>query len=542
MKELPENSLALLNHIEIQQKHPNFKYLEFDIRETKDKKLVIFHDSMIRRMLPNKGYNKQRYKELRSQFSKDKKNKLGKIPFSLWRVSDLTLVQLQTLTLNGKYPTSDTEKVLFQVPTLKEYIKKLKANLSKPIVFDIKKLDSIEGRQEFIDQVIKYTRGIGGNRPSGTRYNDFPYQQVSIINLTGLKRNYAETHSACQKLKDNGITIYRGWTHDSLCDFFDKKEKNKSLVAMLKRTVLGFGQRLAVKHHIEQVEAELDPTNYHKPRIVHYEPRTVRSDPKFVYDSIDNIGKSLTRLQAINKKKLIVFVHGRGRHPNKGEPMLAELAKEHGAGVIMFNWDSWICQSYCKELIKPYSSKHPSGNAKAAAHDLATLMESLQTFKKANNHTTVSMLVHSMGNIVFKEVIEKHSNRFSKNEVFIDNLILNSPDVERKDHQKWLKKISFANNTFVTMTRDDFALRAVEMMRYKALLGQGYKPYTASNSLVSGVHYLDFTGIGSSHRKFGHHKYRQFFKNAFDKNSWATCQNPEPNDMEHFDYSCLNAI
>ena len=66
MKELPENSLALLNQIETLQRDPNFKYLQFDIRETNDKKLVVFHDKKLRRMLPNVGYNVDVYKKIQS--------------------------------------------------------------------------------------------------------------------------------------------------------------------------------------------------------------------------------------------------------------------------------------------------------------------------------------------------------------------------------------------------------------------------------------------------------------------------------------------
>ena len=560
LKQVPENSLALLKYLEELQHHPKFKYLEFDIRETKDNKLVVFHDPLIYRMLPDSGYNLAVYKELRAQLYKGQPNALSEKHQFLWRVSDLTLYQLQSLTLKGLIPHPDAAND-FRVPTLERYVDEFKAIAKKPVVFEIKSLHSGTGRNQFKDTVIKYAKFIRGNRPSGTRYNAFPYQQVSVINLTGLKRNFDQMNLVCEQFKKNGIDIYRGWTHDSLCDYFYEKTRAYSPLRLLIDELKEPIQRIAVKHAIEQVESELDPANYHLPRLVYYVPPRDQRAPRFVYKPLSQANEALEKLKGINAEKLIVLVHGRGRHPGKGEKMMAELAIDYDAAVLMFNWDSWICKSYCEESIKAYSSKYPVGNARAAAPGLSQLMKELSRFERGNPGTNISMLVHSMGNIVFKQMIE--CNNFDgpacdnfdrlKGSVFIDNLILNAADVDGANHKKWLEKVSFVDDIFVTTAQGDIALGAVETMLFKQRLGQSgvkirsQRSEKPENVLAKNVHYIDFTKVGSSHRKFGKglfhtRKYSLFFNSALGKDSWKNCAKTEPINMKIFDFSCTASI
>ncbi len=539
MKELPENSLALLEHLEELQRHPRFRYLEFDIRETKDHKLVVFHDKYIARMLPDKGYNKQRYRELKS-LTNGGGSVPGRKPALFWKVSDLTLEQLQTLSLEGREPSSD-DMHLFKVPTLEKYIDRLGDRLTKPIVFDIKHAKSTSGSEELLRAITNYATKIGGNRPSTTRYNRFPYQQVSAINLTGLKNSLPEPGAFCASLKKEGITIYRGFTHDSVCDFHYNSDINPGKPHVPYKFFSAI-KRVGVKHHIQLIESELDPANYYKPRLVHLEPAGTKKPHRFIYTPIAQTTQALERLEQINKNKLIVFLHGRGRHPDKGEPMLTELAERHNAAVVMFDWDSWICTSYCKEKIKQYSSKHPYGNAIAAAPELANFLAALHDFKQDRPDLKISLLAHSMGNIVFREMINNWKLK-ERSGAFIENLILNSADVERHNHKSWLERVSLAREIFVTLSRGDLALGAVEYMLYKPLLGQGFPPNASAGdiSLAKNAHYPDFSEVSRSHRKFGTRNpvFRQFFTSALGDDNWAHCLQNTPIDMKVFDYSCV---
>lgn len=551
MKGLPENSLALLEQIEILQRDPNFKYLEFDIRETKDNELVVFHDKTLLRMLPNKGYNLDEYKNILSEEDRDEPNPLKAKKISSWTVSDLTVKQLQRLSLEGREPGSGS---LYRVPTLESYIEHLKGKLYKPIVFEIKQLDTPIGRDKFTTILSSYKNSIGGNHPSGTRYNSFPYQQVSVINLTGIPGTKTEKKALCQELKNNGIEIYRGWTHDSLCDFFYDTEK--SFMTKFKELPSRIVRRVAVKYHILEVESELDSYNYHEPRLLHLEPENEISPQRYVYTPIklngqnEYIQQALTRLLSINKNKLLVYIHGRGRHPKKGQNILNYLADKHDTAVLMFNWDSWICRNFCQESIKSISTKHPYGNAVAAAPALGIFMQELRKFKSNNADLNISVLVHSMGNIVLKETMMSSVFDQTNSNVFIDNLILNSADVELEDHSIWLNKIEFAEDVFVTMSRKDVALGAVELMLYKPLLGLGIENLDSNDSLAKNAHYIDFSRVSSSHRKFGgctisnlgttcNRFLRGFFTSALGDDSWTLCPKQKNIFIDIFDDQCV---
>ena len=161
------------------------------------------------------------------------------------------------------------------------------------------------------------------------------------------------------------------------------------------------------------------------------------------------------------------------------------------------------------------------------------------------------MLVHSMGNIVFKEMIDKHWDNDAYPGVFITKLILNSADVQREHHQQWIEKVSIADEIFSTTTRHDFVLGSVELMLYKPMLGQGFNSDEPSASFASNAHYLDFSNVSSSHRKFGMNKdkyfrlgsdntkLKTFFKLALSDASWAQCPKGTAIDMELFDYQCV---
>jgi len=100
------------------QQKKNFKYVEFDIRETKDHELVVFHDSKIERVIPK---NKHNIKILTRVL---KKNKFEKI-----RIKDLTLKELRALSI-----AKDVH-----VPTLGDILESsIKWNLKKPMHIEIK--------------------------------------------------------------------------------------------------------------------------------------------------------------------------------------------------------------------------------------------------------------------------------------------------------------------------------------------------------------------------------------------------------------------
>jgi len=155
------------------QQKKKFKYVEFDIRETKDHELVVFHDSEIERIIPQNRYN---IKVLARVLKKKR--------FQQIRIKDLTLKEVRELLI-----AKDVH-----VPTLENVLESsIKWNLKKPINIEIKSLKSDEARYKLINLIKKYNKklDIGLIAFRKNFYNSFPFPP-RWINI--LKKNHIEAH------------------------------------------------------------------------------------------------------------------------------------------------------------------------------------------------------------------------------------------------------------------------------------------------------------------------------------------------------------
>ncbi len=144
---LPENSLIVLEESLMGENaiqfHENFEYLEFDVQETKDHELVVFHDKKLKRMIPYSGENKVVYDELLES------NHAKRASYKRLKIKDLTLEELRRFHLKG-HPDQ-------KIPTLEEYLNLAKElGLKKPVAVEIKSLHSNEGRERLLELVSDY--------------------------------------------------------------------------------------------------------------------------------------------------------------------------------------------------------------------------------------------------------------------------------------------------------------------------------------------------------------------------------------------------
>jgi len=182
---------------------------------------------------------------------------------------------------------------------------------------------------------------------------------------------------------------------------------------------------------------------------------------------IEEAGKALARVIHENSKAVLIFVHGRGKHPQKGLEMLPELEKRYAIRVIMFHWDSWI---------NPFT--RPTQNAEEAGADLLQVLMQLDDFKHNNPQLmkTVgfSMMAHSMGSIVVESMLKEYAaNSFSQN--LFKNLIINQSDSEAREHSGWLSRADFQKNLFVTFSNKDSILKLSQKLDPGHRLGLGLR-------------------------------------------------------------------
>jgi hypothetical protein len=134
----PENTLycyeKALKHL---QDNPDFLYVELDIQETKDGKIVVFHDTdSIKRLVPKSSHNRTILKST-----------LRKSEFDKIRISDLTLSQITKLSLAKNAC----------IPTLENVLQaSLRWKLRKPILIEIKSLRSDQCRSNLIELVSQF--------------------------------------------------------------------------------------------------------------------------------------------------------------------------------------------------------------------------------------------------------------------------------------------------------------------------------------------------------------------------------------------------
>ncbi|MBX3179341.1 MAG: alpha/beta hydrolase [Candidatus Hydrogenedentes bacterium] len=113
----------------------------------------------------------------------------------------------------------------------------------------------------------------------------------------------------------------------------------------------------------------------------------------------------------------------------------------------------------------------------------------------------VSMLLHSMGNYLFKHLLQ--SSTYHARDLVFENVILAAADTNNLDHARWVDEIRCRNRVYITINEDDSALRVSRMKagdQQRARLGH----YTYGLDSSQGV-YVNFTKtkhVGDSHAYF----------------------------------------
>lgn len=133
---------------------------------------------------------------------------------------------------------------------------------------------------------------------------------------------------------------------------------------------------------------------------------------------------------------------------------------------------------------------------------------------------SVNMMLHSMGNYLFKSMLKSSSYRADL--LVFDNVILAAADTNSEGHAAWVDRIQCRGRVIVTINENDGALLASRLKmgeQQKARLG--HFPYGLNAERAV---YVDFTGqshVGDSHAYFEggairNQRIRQFFNDALN--------------------------
>lgn len=201
-------------------------------------------------------------------------------------------------------------------------------------------------------------------------------------------------------------------------------------------------------------------------------------------------------LKSADERNILFFIHGRGKHPQKGLAYLPQFEDNFNLRIVMFHWDSWI-----------NSISRPEESAKNSGEYLNYCLGQLNEFKNKNKEEFIKrklfFMVHSMGNIAFRSFLQNYYDQNFKANLF-DAVVMNAPDLEAKNHHLWVDKINFSKKVFITFNGDDLILTGSRVIDYKDLkffkgARLGANPKQFSSKIAT---YLDFSNI-----TFGGHEY-----------------------------------
>jgi hypothetical protein len=210
------------------------------------------------------------------------------------------------------------------------------------------------------------------------------------------------------------------------------------------------------------------------------------------------------------EKNIIIYVHGRGRAIDEKWDTLKGLEDQYNAKMIMFHWQSWSSMT-----------SRPTDKATDATDELAEVFKQIKEYKEANpeifQHKKISLLTHSMGNVVFRDYVEKHYKHDlndANGRPLFNTWVSVGADVGLTDHKDWVAAIDFVGKKYITMNDSDFVLRASYMLDLKALKPQYYKlglgfrdlhltKKTISKYTAPDTTYIDLSkSLGTDHRYF----------------------------------------
>jgi glycerophosphoryl diester phosphodiesterase len=217
-KDLPENSLtsmkkALLGNVgeRALQFHEDFLYLEFDIQETYDGEIVVFHDKTLKRMIPRQGQNKSIYNDLYKSKNIRKRMGLFNLLTRKMKIKHLKLEELKRFDLGGR----PGEKI----PTLEEFLDAAKDyGIKKPVSVELKSIRTDKTREKLIRIMTEFNAGYMANTEIIFEANyDMPFKLGFLAFPKAFKKSLGIQW--CERLIEAGLYgVFRAKKHYNFCE------------------------------------------------------------------------------------------------------------------------------------------------------------------------------------------------------------------------------------------------------------------------------------------------------------------------------------
>lgn len=187
------------------------------------------------------------------------------------------------------------------------------------------------------------------------------------------------------------------------------------------------------------------------------------------------------------KRDIVVYAEGMGKIFTTNVERALLMRSQYDVNVVMFDYAS-INTTY-----KPSRNfKFARSNARLSAPHYFRLLQLIQQSRQDKEdwaeHVKISTFCHSMGNIIFMEMM-KHQPYDQLNKApFIDNVVLNAACVPSKGHKEWVERIRFANKIYIHYNRSDWQLKGAHLLTLSRQLGEKLKRPLATNATYVNFH------------------------------------------------------
>ncbi len=152
---------------------------------------------------------------------------------------------------------------------------------------------------------------------------------------------------------------------------------------------------------------------------------------------------------------------------------------------------------------------------------------------------TVNMVLHSMGNYLFKHVLG--SSAYRGDCLIFDNVVLAAADANNKGHAEWVDRIRCRRRVYVTINERDIALAASRAKAGEEQLARlGHWIHDLHSTQAVYVDFTDAPHVGDSHAYFEgkpaekNERVRGFFDTAFNGEFAEKPLRYDPSKNVHF--------
>lgn len=166
-----------------------------------------------------------------------------------------------------------------------------------------------------------------------------------------------------------------------------------------------------------------------------------------------------------------------------------------------------------RETIDAKAARRADGNSEREAALRAGIAEKSCPF-------TVNLALHSMGNYLFKQLIDSTASQSGS--LVFDNVVLIAADVNNRDHAEWVDRIRARRRVFITINEADSALR-VSRMKFgdEQLARLGHHPFRLDAKEAIYVDFTDADYVTGCHTYFEgvplrNGAVKRFFREAFN--------------------------